>query len=158
MNGYVVHYPGCILAEVEPVISLLSESLKRIELSDVSEELDADYIVVPGGDCEKAVHHAGLLGLIRKIHGEDGLVAGICNGVLVLAVAGILKGKRCTHTAHPKYAPLPEFKDLLEYASVIFKDSIYMDQEVVVDGNIISAKPSAAESFAQTVLEHVTAR
>ncbi len=142
------------MAEVEPTLSPLDEkvSYSVVELEDVSANLSADFIVIPGGDCYEAVNHSGLHQLIQKINSDNALIAGICNGAVVLASAGVLKNRKCTHTAHPKYAPLPEFKELLDFSGKVFADSIYVDEDVVIDGNIITAKPRAANEFAKAIV------
>ncbi|MEW6713265.1 MAG: DJ-1/PfpI family protein, partial [Candidatus Riflebacteria bacterium] len=84
---------------------------------------------------------------------EKIVVGGICNGALVLANAGILSNRRCTHTAIPKYAPIPEFQELLDFAEPRFAESVYVDEDVVVDGRLITAKPWAHELFAKRMAE-----
>jgi putative intracellular protease/amidase len=160
MNGIVVQYPGCIMDEVRATQELLGDSfdLRVVELSQISNHLEADFIVIPGGSCGDAVVHPGLLALLKKVDGKGGLLAGICNGALVLASAGVLKGRRCTHTARPKYAPLPQFRELLEIASKLFADSIYVDEDVVVSANVITAKPSASRQFAVAVQDFLNSQ
>jgi len=63
-----------------------------------------------------------------------------------------LEGEKCTHTAVSKYAPLPEFKELLEVAEKYFTGSEYVDDDIVVSNNVITAKPHAAGKFAEAVL------
>jgi hypothetical protein len=75
------------------------------------------------------------------------------NGALVLANAGILDGRRCTHTATPKYAPLPEFQELIDFATPRFAKSIYVDEDVVVKEKIITAKPWSHALFAARMAE-----
>ncbi|MEO5668774.1 MAG: DJ-1/PfpI family protein, partial [Bdellovibrionota bacterium] len=134
MLGFVITYPECIIDEVEPTIALLAGkiSLQRVNLDLLPPKGMADFLIIPGGSCDQAVVHSGLHELIQDVLTRDGFVAGICNGAVVLASAGVLKNRRCTHTAHPKYAPLPDFKELLDFAEVVFKDSIYIDEDVVV--------------------------
>jgi hypothetical protein len=59
---------------------------------------------------------------------------------LLLARAGLLKGRRFTHGYGPA-SPLP-----------YWKDGTYEDQPVVVDGRIVTAKPQAYIEFAIEVL------
>ncbi len=146
------------MEEVKPTIELLRERspvrpLKIVDLNSLPSPGTANFLVIPGGSCDQAVIDNNLHELILDTLKRGGFVAGICNGALVLASAGVLKGKRCTHTAHPKYAPLPEFKELLDFAELAFKGSIYVDEDVVIDGQIITSKPHAAERFAKAVEE-----
>lgn len=153
MRGFVVIYPGCIMAEVDPTIDLLKTSrpLKVVTLDSLPSVAAADFLVIPGGSCDQAVVHAELHDLIRGVLRQGGFVAGICNGAVVLASAGVLDGKRCTHTVVPKYAPASEFRELLELGEKIFKGSTYVDEDIVIDDNVITAKPHAAVAFAKAV-------
>ena len=146
MNGYIVKYPECILEEVLPTVELLDGKiqLKTIELESVRENLACDLLVIPGGSCDSAIVHKELHRLIKKVK-VTGILAGICNGALVLASAGVLEGERCTHTAVLKYAPIPEFKELLAVAEVYFAGSEYVDEDTVISNNIITAKPRLGE-------------
>lgn len=90
--------------------------------------------------------------LLKEVASSSKCVIGaICNGALVLANAGILRGVKCTHTAVPKYASIPEFEELLNFATPRFASSIYMDQDVFVDGRIVTAKPWVPVAFAVQV-------
>ncbi len=157
IRGFVVKYPDCIMDEVEPAIELLQNrvALEIIELDQVVKNLECDFLIVPGGACDLAIVHDELKSLIKKIKASSGLLAGICNGALVLASSGVLKGEKCTHTAHPKYAPLPEFKELLDVAEKLFEGSEYVDDDLVISGNIITAKPHVPEKFADSVRSHL---
>ncbi len=152
MNGYIIKYPDCIMDEVLPTEEMLSGKIliETIDLENVSRDLQCDFLVIPGGSCDAAVIHKELHHLIQKVK-KTGLLAGICNGALVLASAGALKGEKCTHTAVPKYAPLPEFKELLKVADEYFIGSEYVDEDVVISNNIITAKPHAAKKFAELI-------
>jgi putative intracellular protease/amidase len=154
VKGIVIQYPGCIMDEVAPAISKLQRKvqLQIVELAEVVSGLEADFLIIPGGSCDDAIVHTGLHSLIQKVNSKAGLLAGICNGALVLASAGVLKGRQCTHTVHPKYAPLPQFKELLAAAEKLFAGSNYVDEDVVISANVVTAKPRAAEEFAKTVL------
>ena len=153
MNIIVIKYPGCIFDEVEPTITLLSKQflLKIVDLNEISSDLMPDLLIIPGGSCDDPIIHPQLHEVIQSTFLRKKIIATICNGVLVMASAGILKRKNCTHTAHPKYAPLPEFKELLEVASKLFENTVYIDEDVVIDENIISAKPWAALDFAKAI-------
>jgi putative intracellular protease/amidase len=153
MKGCIVKYPNCIIDEVLPTQELLADrvDLRVIDLSEVKHQLSADFLIFPGGSCDEAIVHRELQKLIQKVNSKKGVLAGICNGALVLASAGVLISQNCTHTAHPKYAPLPEFKELLEIAGELFKESTYVDEDVVISDNIITAKPHATQEFARAI-------
>lgn len=160
MDGYIITYPDCILDEVVPAQELLQRDhhLQTIDLNEIDDSISADFILIPGGSCDLAVEHRALHRFIQRTKASKGIVAGICNGALVLASAGVLKDEKCTHTAVPKYAPLPEFKLLLEVAGREFRGSTFIDEDVVVSGQVVTAKPWAAQKFADTVANRLRAR
>ena len=169
----LVLYQGCVFQEVSVALTELKHAFPLVVASsdgdpvlvqegfhiaaDISyRDIDlghAAVILVPGGDCYDAFSNQDLANKIAEAAGDSVPVAGICNGALLLAKAGILGGRRCTHTCTPKYAPLPEFKELLEVATPLFSSSIYCDEDVVTDGKIITAKPWAFIDFGVTVAE-----
>jgi putative intracellular protease/amidase len=153
MYGFVVTYPGCIMDEVQPAIAKLQNTtiLKIIDLKSLAIDGPVDFIIIPGGSCDEALDNFTLHDLIRKTNESGKVVAGICNGAVVLASAGILKNQKCTHTAHPKYAPMPEFEELLAFADKVFEGSKYIDEDVVIDGKIITAKPQVSVEFAEAI-------
>lgn len=112
------------------------------------------YIVIPGGECESVMDCESLDRLLKAAVDQSGtVVSGICNGALVLANAEVLDGRKCTHTAVPEHAPLPQFQELLDFATPKFARSTYIDEDVVTDGNIMTAKPWAFTSFAVKLAE-----
>ena len=153
LRGYVIRYPECIMLEVEPAIALLKDKtqLQVIDLKDLPPGNTPDFLLIPGGSCDHAIIDTNLHALIQEVNHRGGLLGGICNGAVVLASSGVLKGHHCTHTAVPKYAPVPEFEELLRVATPLFVGSIYVDENVVQSKNIITAKPSAADAFAKSV-------
>ncbi len=157
MLGHIIQYPGCILDEVNPTIALLKDrvDLRKISLSQIKSDLVTEFLIVPGGSCDKALVHKELHKLIQGINKKKSLLAGICNGALVLASAGVLKNRRCTHTAIPKYAPASKYKELLKIADQLFIDSLYTDEDVVVSDNVITAKPWASIKFADAILKQL---
>ncbi|GDX82665.1 hypothetical protein LBMAG42_44760 [Deltaproteobacteria bacterium] len=153
----VTVYPGCTWGEVAPAVSMADRPLRVVgpsrEPVRTGEGLmlipDADYaaagasaaVLVPGGSPDTVLDDPALHALLR---GAAGPVAAICNGALVLAAAGLLVGRRCTHTARSEWAPLPEFAELLAEAERRFEGSVYVDEDVVEDGPCLTAKPWAA--------------
>lgn len=77
---------------------------------------------------------------------ENKILAAICVAPTILAKAGVLQDKRAT--AWTSYVDT-EDKDILQKGGASF-----VDEEVVRDGNIITANgPVAAESFANAIIE-----
>ncbi len=67
-------------------------------------------------------------------------MAGICGGASLLAGLGVLKGKRCTGLTSGQDPNIPEYQ--------YFSESTFLDEHVVVDGNIITAQGRAFVEFA----------
>ena len=97
-------------------------------------------VIVPGGDTKSVLENETLLGILRTAHASGATLGAICAGPLLLAKAGLLKGRRFTHGYGPD-SQLP-----------YWKDGSYENQPVVVDGNIVTAKPQAYIDFAIEVL------
>ena len=97
-------------------------------------------IIVPGGDTKSVLENETLLGILKAANEAGATLGAICAGPLLLARAGLLKGRRFTHGYGPD-SPFPHWKD-----------GSYEDQPVVVDGNIVTAKPQAYIDFAIEVL------
>ncbi|MDI6600899.1 MAG: type 1 glutamine amidotransferase domain-containing protein [Thermoanaerobacteraceae bacterium] len=95
--------------------------------ADVSAD-GIDGLLVPGGWApDKLRRDKGILELVRKVNEQGKLVAAICHAGWVLASAGMLKGRKMT------------------CVSAIVDDMVnagvsYLDQEVVVDGNLITSR------------------
>ena len=97
-------------------------------------------IIVPGGDTKTVLENETLVGILQAANDAGATFGAICAGPLLLARAGLLKGRRFTHGYGPD-SPLPDWKD-----------GSYQDQPVVVDGNIVTAQPQAYIDFAIEVL------
>ncbi|HUW49103.1 MAG TPA: DJ-1/PfpI family protein [Patescibacteria group bacterium] len=105
--------------------------LREVNTSDV------DLLVIPGGDARKIYGSPELDELLRELNSGKKVIAAICASPVKLAKAGILDGKRYT-------VDKPE---LVTYEND-FRNSVFVDESVVVDGNIITAKPNGYLDFA----------
>ncbi len=159
----VLAWEGCAWSEVMPVLSMLpaarvmgTGTARVREGFTLSPEPLAPtaLLVVPGGELDAAWEDTALLDAIRAAP----RVAGICNGALMLARAGRLQGRRATHTAHAPYATRPQWSALLDAAEPALAGSSYVDEDVVVDGDVVTAKPWAAIDFAKTLASSLVGR
>lgn len=111
-----------------------------ITLMDLNES-NLDALILPGGS---AIQHLEEGSLLQKkleiIHQKSILIAAICGSPVLLANTSILKGKKFT----AGYSG-----DLPEHWQKNFKQGEYLGKEdVVIDGNIITAKGIAVVKFA----------
>ena len=86
-----------------------------------------DVLLIPGGIGTRAlVHDQAILDWIRKAHETSQFTTSVCTGSLLLAAAGLLKGRRAT--THFAARPL-----LLKYGATP------TEERVVQEGKIITA-------------------
>ncbi|MBS4537440.1 DJ-1/PfpI family protein [Clostridium sp. D2Q-11] len=109
-------------------------TLPHITLEEVDIK-DVDLLILPGGDPQHLINDKKLMEVIDKLNSQGKTIGAICAAPLSLAKAGVLKGRKYTTTL-----PIVEFKD--------FNESEFVDENVVVDGNIITAKASGYVDFA----------
>jgi protease I len=89
---------------------------------------DVDAVIIPGGYApDRLRRYPSVLKLVKEAYDQGKVVAAICHAGWVLASAGILKGKTATCTA--------AIKD-----DIINAGANYVDQPVVVDGNLITSR------------------
>ncbi len=100
-----------------------------------------DLIAIPGGmgGVETLRVHAGVLDAVRRLAGAGKWVAAICAGPMVLAAAGLLKGRM--YTCYPGLqAEIP--------------DGTWSPARVVVDGKLVTSQaPGTCMEFALTLIE-----
>jgi protease I len=95
---------------------------------DALDMADFDGILVVGGWApDKLRRSEKVLELVREADGAGKLLGVICHGGWVPASAGILKGRTMTCT--------PGIKD-----DVMNAGATYLDEPVVVDGNLVTAR------------------
>jgi protease I len=89
---------------------------------------DYDGLLVPGGWApDKLRRYPKVLQLVREMDAAGKSIGQICHAGWVLISAQILRGRRVTST--------PGIRDDMENAG-----AIWLDEAVVVDGNLISAR------------------
>ncbi len=106
-------------------------------LKDLSTD-DTDLFIIPGGQPGVIAGNALLGRKIREMDSQGKLLAAICGGPVHLGNSGVLRGRRFTTSV------FEEWKDA-------FEGGTYVDEDLVEDGNIITAWPNAYADFALTL-------
>ena len=110
-----------------------------------------DAVVFVGGSGTTALwRNKDALRLAREAVKQKKVLAAICLAPIILANAGVLRGKRATVWASPGGGTVRMLKS---------KGAIYVNKPVVKSGNIITANgPKAAKAFAREILKALLAR
>ena len=122
--SYFMRFSGCDLVFCAPEgkpVRVMEGFTVQPDLS--LGELDREEIrsfILPGG-AVSAINHQEIWNLLRELKAKQVLIAGICAGVDVLDAAGILEKVRSSHS---------------------------VDEDLVKDGNIITAWANAYLDFA----------
>ena len=122
----------------------------EVETTLTLDEVDAnryDGLLLPGGRAPARLRELSpLLALVRKFVASGKPVAAICHGPQILLSAGVLSGRSATGYR----AIAGELRE---------GGAHYLDQEVVVDGNIITSRhPGDLPAFIDTFLRAVGRR
>lgn len=103
-----------------------------------------DAIVIIGGSgSPELANHNEVLDILREAKKNKKIIAAICFGPIVLAKAGLLKGKKTTVF-------------MTDFAIKIINDSgaILVNEGIVVDGYLITAEgPRYSKEFGKKILE-----
>ena len=102
---------------------------------------DFDAVIIPGGYAPDLMRrYPDMVRLVREAFEAGVVVAAICHAGWMLVSAGVLKGKEATCFF--------AIKDDLVNAG-----AIYLDQEVVVDGNLITSRtPTDLPAFCRAIV------
>ena len=118
----------------------------------VSEVNPADFdavVFVGGPGCLKNLDNEESYNLARETIAKNKILAAICISPIILAKAGVLKGKKATVWTSPMDKSAIK---VLEENGVI-----YQNKAVVSDGKIITADgPSSAKEFGEKIIEALT--
>ncbi|BAN89708.1 type 1 glutamine amidotransferase domain-containing protein [Aeropyrum camini] len=99
----------------------------RLAFDEVKPE-EFDVLVIPGGRAPERVRlHEAALNIVRHFFENNKPVATICHGPQVLISAGVVKGRRLTSFWGVK-------------DDVIAAGGNWVDEPVVVDGNLVSSR------------------
>ncbi|MEN8140708.1 MAG: DJ-1/PfpI/YhbO family deglycase/protease [Thermodesulfobacteriota bacterium] len=116
-------------------------TVAAVALAAIREE-EFFLLILPGGKPPASLcRNEKLLALVRRFVAEGKTVAAICHGPLILAAAGVLVGKRAT-CYHRVAAELQR------------GGALYLDQELVVDGGVITARmPRDLPAFMRQIMD-----
>ena len=106
---------------------------------------DYDAIVISGGSGSRKYlwNNKELHELVKEADALKKVISAICISPVVLARAGILKGKEST-----VFKSSDTVRELKEYGAA------YLDSEVVVSGRVVTGRdPASADAFGKAVLE-----
>jgi putative intracellular protease/amidase len=120
--------------------------LPDMTLSDAFHIEQIEALIIPGGAIRP--QQPSLTDLIRKLDTEKKLLAAICNGPQYLGRAGILAHRKFTTSCSPeKIAELG--------VNNPFPLQNFVDQRVVRDGHVITAKGRAFVDFAFEIFTYL---
>lgn len=113
-------------------VGLAAEQVSAVEF---------DAVVIPGGYAPDMMRRStAMVSLVREAFTQGKVVAAICHAGWMLCSAGILKGKNATSFF--------SIKDDMVHAG-----AHWVDQEVVVDGNLITSRtPDDLPAFCRAIV------
>ncbi len=120
-------------------------ALAEASVKDVKAD-DFDGVVIPGGYAPDLLRrYEEINSFVRQMYQKNKLVAAICHAGWVLASAGVLKNKKATSFS--------AIKD-----DVVNAGAKFIDQEVVVDGNLITSRnPYDLPAFCREIIRFLKA-
>lgn len=122
----------------EVVIDLLVSEIKITDFDAV--------IFIGGPGCLQNLDNEDSYKIAKEAISQDKILAAICISPVILAKAGVLNGKKAT-----------VWSSVLDKSAVNIlkeKGAIYQDENVVLDGKIITANgPAAARVFGQKIID-----
>lgn len=111
----------------------------ELNLADINIADFSAVVFVGGGGSEIFFQNNHALALAKDAYNQGKIVAAICIAPMILANAGILKGKKATIWSGMK-------RDLEKFAS-------YTGKDLETDGKIVTASgPAAATRFAEAIV------
>ncbi len=113
----------------EGFITLPHKNINDVDVNEI------DLLIIPGGDPSRVKSKDKLYSLLKRINRKDILIGAICAAPIHLAKADILERKKYTTTL--------DFNNIQE-----FNIENFVDNNVVIDENIITAKASGYVDFA----------
>lgn len=136
-----------ITAALENKIYISEEKQKFVPdkiIGELNPE-EIDLFIIPGGNPTYIYENSILRSFIEKLNENQKIIAGICGGTELLAAYNVLINKKCTGDSNG-------LKIDADYID-LFKKSIILKDDVVVDGNIITSTGQAFIEFAFKLVE-----
>ncbi len=152
-----VWYPLLRLKEAGIPVKVLGTGQKKVYGSKEGYPVEADAavqdadpkdfsaVIIPGGFAPDLIRrYPQAVEFVKQVHAQDGVVAAICHGGWLLVSADIIRGREVTCFF--------AIKD-----DLIAAGGKYRDEQVVVDGNIItSRKPDDLPAFTGEIIKQIT--
>lgn len=124
------------------------EAKVDITLSVANPENYDAIVIVGGRGIRDYFNDPDLKELITGFNNKGKKIAAICAAPVVLAKAGVLKGKEASvwHT-----------EDDMEYADILKEEGAdFIEKDIVVDGNVITARdPESAAEFGKIIVSAI---
>ncbi len=158
IGGYSVlgWLPGAEVEFVAERKTVIADDLRSGGMAawrDYSEVETTDILYVPGGPgVEAQLANEATLDLIRRLHEKSTWTFGVCNGVELLAKAGILEGKTVTTNINAR-------ADVAALGANVVGARYHRDGKIVttagvsagIDGALFLARLIAGEDVAKTI-------
>lgn len=109
--------------------------------------LGIDMLIVPGGDSSHMYEDKKLKAYFKMMIDNDKFIAGICGGSELLAGMGLLEGVKCTGNT----SGVKDRDEVYPY----YESAVLLDDQVVVDGQIITAQGQAYAEFAVVLAKYM---
>jgi 8-oxo-dGTP pyrophosphatase MutT (NUDIX family)/putative intracellular protease/amidase len=163
----VVLYPGCIYFEVALAVGILSRDYRIVLLSPEGGDFTSSEgpcfartesfssydisrcraVLVPGGDAASVVNNGTLDVLIQScVQKGDVVLAAICGGPLILAKAGVLRGRRISHGFEVEQ---------LGFLEQFFRGVELTSESLINDGPFLTAQAPFHIDFAVELAERL---
>lgn len=158
VGGYSVlgWLPGAEVEFVAERKTVIADDLRSGGLAawrDYSEVESTGILYVPGGPGARSqMKNEATLSFIRRLHESSAWTFGVCNGVEILAAAGILQGKRVTTNYYAR-------ESVASLGATVVSDRYCQDGKIVttagvsagIDGALHLARLIAGEEVAKII-------
>lgn len=126
------------VTSVEGFKVMADQKLKDVDTKDV------ELLLIPGGNTPTILGNAYLKQFIKSVNAQGAVIGAICFAPVLLGEADILENKQFTTSVGTD-----------DESFTLFKNGHFTNEDVVVDGNIITAKGNAYVEFALEVCKHM---